>query len=92
MKIFEIKNDCNVNITGKEQHGFKKAKSTATAGLILQSLIARGFNRGEYSIMASVGLTAAFDVVIIGLLIRRIKIIGLPKDVIAVVEIWLKDK
>ena len=91
-RIFEIEKKCNVDITGKEQHGFKKAKSTATAGLILQSLIARALDRGKYSIMASVDLTAAFDVVNIGLLIRRLKIIGLPEDVVALVEIWLKDR
>ena len=46
-RISEIRIKCNVNITGKEQHGFKKSKSTATAGLIIQSMIARVLDRGE---------------------------------------------
>ena len=91
-RIGEIEIDCDIDITGKEQHGFKKSKSTATAGLIIQSLIARALDRGEYSIMASVDLTAAFDVVNIELLIRRLKIVGLPDDVVSLVEIWLKNR
>ena len=30
-----------LDLTGKQQHGFKRKKSTATAGALLQSLIAR---------------------------------------------------
>ena len=46
-RISEIKIKCNVDINGKEQHGFKKSKTTATAGLIIQSLIVRALDRGE---------------------------------------------
>ena len=67
----EIKIECEVDITGSSQHGFKKSKSTETAGLVIQSLITRALDRGEYSIMASVDLPAAFDVVNSDLLIRR---------------------
>ena len=88
----EIEIGCGVDITGKSQHGFKKSKSTETAGLIIQSLIARALDRGEYSIMASVDLTAAFDVVNIDLLIRRLKIIGMPEDVVNLIDIWLRDR
>ena len=91
-RMSEIEIECGVDITGKSQHGFKKSKSTETAGLIIQSLIARALDRGDYSIMASVDLTAAFDVVNIDLLIRRLKIIGMPDDVITMINIWLRDR
>ena len=42
--------------------------------------------------MASIDLSAAFDVVNIGLLIKRLKIVGLPEDVVSLIEIWLKNR
>ena len=35
----EIQGESMVDITGKQQHGFKKGKSTLTLGLKIQSLI-----------------------------------------------------
>ena len=54
---------------GKEQHGFIKNKSTATAGLLLQFLIARALDSDEYVALASIDLSAAFDIVDVNLLI-----------------------
>ena len=48
---------------GKQQHGFMKNKSTVTAGLILQSLIARALDDDCYVALAGIDLSAAFDVV-----------------------------
>ena len=42
--------------------------------------------------MASIDLSAAFDVVNIGLLIKRLKIVGLPGDVVSLIEVWLKNR
>ena len=42
---------------GKQQHGFMKNKSTVTAGLLLQSLIARAMDNDCYVALA------AFDVI-----------------------------
>ena len=39
-RIYELEIINGINLTGKQQHGFKKNKSTLTAGLLLQSLIA----------------------------------------------------
>ena len=91
-RMSEIELECGADITGKEQHGFKKSRSTATAGLTIQSLIARALDAGECSIMASVDLTAAFDVVNIDLLVRRLAIMGMPGDVIELIEIWLRNR
>ena len=50
----EIAKKNNIDLTGTEQHGFKKNRSTATAGLTLQSKIARVVDLNGY-------LSAAFD-------------------------------
>ena len=42
--------------------------------------------------MASLDLSAAFDVVNIGLLLKRLKIIGLPPDIIKLIKIWLENR
>jgi hypothetical protein len=39
--------------------------------------------------MASLDLSAVFDTVNIDLLIERIKILGLPMDVVDLIELWL---
>jgi hypothetical protein len=42
--------------------------------------------------MASLNLSAVFDMVNIDLLIRRIKILGLPTDVVDLFKLWLEDR
>ena len=80
----------NVDLTGKQQQGFKKCKSTSTLALQLQSLIARALDEDNYVLMVSVDLSAAFDVVNIDLLMKRLRILGLPDDVLSLVELWLR--
>ena len=81
-----------LDFTGKQQHGFKKTKSTATAGLLLQSLISHSTDSGNYALMASLDLSAAFDIVNVNLLLKRLRIIGLPMDLIKIIEVWLTDR
>jgi hypothetical protein len=66
----EIQDESGIDITGKQQHGFKKGCSTLSLGLEIQSLIARALDEDHYAIMASLDLSAAFDVVNIPLLIK----------------------
>ena len=42
--------------------------------------------------MASLDLSAAFDLVNLDLLMKRLKILGLPKDVIDLLEVWLRGR
>ena len=42
--------------------------------------------------MASLDLSAAFDTVDIDLLLRRMEIMGLPPDFLALVSTWLKQR
>ena len=42
--------------------------------------------------MASIDLSAVFDVINIELLIKRLRVLGLPEDVISLIEVWLKNR
>ena len=71
---------------------YSENKSTATAGLTLQSIISRALDDDNYVAMASIDLSAAFDIVNVDLLIKRLRIIGLPKDVVDLIKVWLKER
>ena len=58
-----MKDQEQVDLTGKQQHGCKKNKSTTTLGLKFQALLARALDENNYALMASLDLSAAFDVV-----------------------------
>ena len=70
----------------------KKNKSTATLGIQLQSIIARALDEDNHCIMASIDLSSAFDVVNISLLLKRLRVVGLPADLVALIEIWLNKR
>ena len=88
----EVEKENRVDLTGKEQHGFKKGKSTASAGMVIQSIISRALDENNYVLMSSVDLTAAFDLVDVRLLIKRLQIVGLPTDVVKLIELWLSGR
>ena len=90
--IQEIEEEENVDITGENQHGFKRKRSTTTAGLAIQSALARALDLGEFALMANLDLSSAFDVVNVKLLLKRMRIVGLPNDIIKLVEIWLLSR
>ena len=92
MRLRQLESENKCDLTGQEQHGFKPKRSTATAGLVLQSILSHALDKNSYALMASLDLTAAFDVVNIELLLKRLKIVGLPIDVIKLVKIWLKNR
>ena len=59
-RIYEIEDMNNVDLTGTNQHGFKRKRSTSTAGLEIQSEIARALDSNKYTLMASLDLSSAF--------------------------------
>jgi hypothetical protein len=87
-KILEIQDEAMTDLTGKEQYRFKKGKSTLSFGLKLQSLIAKALDKSNYALKASIDLSAAFDLVNIPLLLKCLKIIGLPKEVTELIKVW----
>ena len=42
--------------------------------------------------MVSLDLSAAFDVVNVHLLMERLTVLGLPDDILSLIEIWLKER
>jgi hypothetical protein len=55
-------------------------------------MIARALNDNKYALVVSLDLTFAFDVVVIGLLLKRLKIIGLLEDITKLISEWLKER
>ncbi len=63
-RILEIHEQNNEDITDQSQHGFKKGRGTAsTLSAELQNLIARAMDGDEFVLVASLDLSAAFDLV-----------------------------
>jgi hypothetical protein len=91
-RIGTIEKEMKVDLTGDTQHGFKKGRSTSRASLSIQNALAKALEQGNFALMASLDLSSAFDVVNISLLLKRMQIIGIPRDIIELVEIWLRDR
>ena len=91
-RILELQNENNCDLTGNNQHGFKRKRSTSTLSMELQSLIARALDEDKFVLLSSLDLSAAFDIVNIDLLLKRLTIIGLPCDVINLISVWLKER
>jgi endonuclease/exonuclease/phosphatase family metal-dependent hydrolase len=91
-RIMEIEKENNVDLTGARQHGYKKKKSTVTAALHLQAQIAKACDKKKYVAVASLDLSSAFDVINVDLLLVRLSIMGLPEDLILLLNSWLKNR
>ena len=91
-RILEIQEQNNVDITRQGQHVFKKKRSTSTLSIELQSIISRALDNDDFALVSSIDLSCAFDVVNIDLLLKRLKIIGLPPDCVELIEVWLKNR
>jgi hypothetical protein len=91
-RLEQIGEDNNVDITGEQQHGFKKNRSTITAGLTIQSIISREMDEDKFVVMSSLDLSAAFDLVNLDLLLKRLKKMGLPNDLTSLLEVWLRNR
>ena len=82
----------NVDLTNTSQHGFKKERSTVTAAMTIQSKLAQLLENNNYAIMASLDLSAAFDVVNRDLLLKRLDVIGLSQEFVKIIEEWLTNR
>ena len=79
-------------MNGIRQHGFKKERSTVTAAMTIQSKLAQLLENNNYAIMASLDLSAAFDVVNRDLLLKRLDVIGLSQEFVKIIEEWLTNR
>ena len=91
-RILDIQDENKCDFTGRNQHGFKQKRSTCTLSIELQNLIARALDEDKLVLLASLDLSSAFDIVNVDLLIKRLRILGLPKDVIDLINIWLNNR
>jgi hypothetical protein len=89
-RILQIQDDNNCDITGRNQIGFKHKRSMSTLALHLQSIIGRALDEDQFVLVASLHLSAAFDIVNTNLLINRLKIVGLPDDVLVLLRFGSK--
>ena len=55
-------------------------------------MIARELDADGYAAMASLDLSAAFDLVDLDLLMKRLKKMGLPIDILQLLEVWLQKR
>ncbi len=62
------------------------------AALELQDRIARAMDEDNYVAVASMDLSAAFDVLNIDLLLLRMRRTGLPRDLLDLVSAWLRNR
>jgi hypothetical protein len=91
-RILQIGSEKQVDFTGKNQHGFKRKRSTSTLSSDLLSQISRALDNDEYVVVASLDKSSAFDLVNINLLVKRLYKIGLPNDVVNLISAWLHDR
>ena len=91
-RILEIQDTNKVDLTRQGQHGFKKRRGTSTLSVEIQSLIAKALDDDEFGLVASLDLSAAFDIVNIDLLVKRLKKVGLPNDVVDLIRVWLSNR
>ena len=78
-RLMDNEKETKIDLTRDPQHGFKKTKSTATAGLVLQSIIANHLDINDHALMASLNLTEAFNNVNVDLLMKRLSSVELPR-------------
>lgn len=90
--LIDLAYENNVDLTGKSQYGFKKGVSTATLALALQERIASYLDKNQKAGVASLDLTAAFDLVDHELLFKRLEIYGFPKKIIDLIKQWLGER
>jgi hypothetical protein len=79
-------------LTRDQQHGFKRKHRTSTLSTKLLSEISRALDDNEYLLTTSIDLSSALDLINVDLLIKRLIVIGLPKDVIDLTRCWLNNR
>ena len=87
IEFLQIKKDNKTDITGKSKHGFKRKLSTNSVGLVIQSIIAHALDEDQFCSIANIWY--AFDIANVKLLLQRMSTVGLPEDVVELVDIWL---
>jgi hypothetical protein len=88
-RILDIQDKNKCDLTGRNKHSSKQKRSTSTLSIELQNLIAKTLDEDKLLLLASLDLSSAFDIVNVDLLIKQLRILGLPNDVIELIIVWL---
>ena len=91
-QLLQISKNNNIDLTGDSQHGFKQDRSTITTALNIQSIISRAIDENNFYVLASLDLSAAFDLVNRNLLFKRMELMGIPNDILMLLKDWLNDR
>jgi hypothetical protein len=91
-RLLDIQEKNNCDLTGINQHGFKQNRSTSRLSIEIQNMIARALDEDKMVLLASLDLSEAFDIVNVGLLLKRLRILGLPRDIFDLIEVWLRNR
>ena len=59
---------------------------------VIQSIIAHELDSGQFALMANLDLSAAFNIINEKLLLKRLKIVGLPNDITELIDNWLSTR
>ncbi len=86
LRILEIQDESHQDLTGSNQHGFKRKRSKSTLSAELLSIIGRALDENECLLMASLDPSSSFDIVSTNLLMKRLIIIGLPPDLLSLMK------
>jgi hypothetical protein len=91
-RLLDIQEENNCDLTGINQHGFKRNHSTSTFLIEIQNLIARALDEDKMVLLPSLDLSAAFYIVNFSLLLKRLCLLGLPRDIVDLIEVWLSNR
>ena len=80
------------NLFHKNLHGYRKSRSTQTALLQMYDRWARAAHEGKLSGVVLLDLSSAFDLVDPELLLKKLKIYGFDRYILAWVESYLKNR
>ena len=78
----EVQDTNSDDLSGANQRSFKKGHSKSTLTAKIQSLITHALDDDEFVLLASLDFSSEFHLVNNELLLKRMKVIALPKDVI----------
>ena len=87
-----LEQKCGIDLTGDHQHGFKKCRSTSTAGLSVQAYIGEKLDEGDMVLLVSCDLTAAFDLLDKDILEKRMEEKGIPNHLLQIIIDWITDR
>ena len=83
-----MENENNIDLLAVSNTDLKRTKVSLQQGIQSNQLSQENWMR----IISSLDLSAAFDLVDLDLLLTRLKIMGIPNDILSLLNIWLRNR